>query len=383
MQKLKLAVTKTKVRGKTNWCVRVPSLDGKRTRRFFDSKQAAETFLQLKKTEQTNYGVRGVSLTEQARADFLWCEAQLKPYGMSVRQGIETLLPQLKAREHGLSVPDAVERLLASKRAAGLSERHLYCIENRLDRFAATYAERTLASFALREVEQWLNALPMGAQSVNHYKATLHSLFAYGVKVGACVANPVSGIDSRKVVRSAPSILTPAQLSALLVACGDDNEMLAFVAVGAFAGLRRAEIERLRWEDVNLKRGFVTVGAENAKTGKRRLVPVCAALRSWLRAVVKTAGPLAPPINFRRRFHAAREGAGLLGDWEGNELRHSYASYRLAQTQNAAQTALELGNSPTVLQTHYKELTTPADAAKWFKVRPRKATNVVTMRKAA
>ena len=377
MQKLKLAVIKTSVRGEARWCVRVPSLDGKRTRRFFDSKRDAETFLQLKKAEQANFGVRGASLTEQARADFMWCEAKLQPYGLSVRQAVETLLPQLKAREHGLSVPDAVARLLESKRAAGLSERHLYTLENRLSRFARDSAARSLSSFTLRDVEHWINALPVGAQTANHFKAALHSLFAYGVKIGACVANPVSGIDSRKVVRAAPSILTPAQLSALLTACGDDSEMLAFIAVGAFAGLRCAEIERLRWQDVNLARGFITVGAESAKTAKRRLVPVGAALRAWLAPLAQRAGMVAPTVNFRRRFHIAREAAGLLDGWEGNELRHSYASYRLAEIQDAARVALECGNSPTVLQQHYRELATPDDAAEWFAVKPQATANVV------
>jgi len=378
MRKLKLAVTRTNLRGEIKWCVRVPSLEGKRTRRFFDSKSAAESFLQLKKVEQTNFGVRGVSLTEQARADLLWCEAKLEPFGLGLRQAVEILLPQLKAREHALNVSDAVKRLLESKRAAGVSERHLYTIENRLNRFASTYPERSLASFTLREVEQWLNALPVGAQSANHYKATLHSLFGYGVKIAACVANPVSGIDSRRVVRGAPSILTPAQLSALLTACGNDAEMLAYVAVAAFAGLRRAELERLRWEAVNLTRGFVTVGAENAKTARRRLVPVCDALRAWLAPMVKASGLVAPTINFRRRFHAVRAAAGLLSEWEGNELRHSYASYRLAETQDAARVALECGNSPTVLQQHYRELATPDDGAAWFSVQPRRASNVVS-----
>jgi len=274
-------------------------------------------------------------------------------------------------------VADAGKRLVDSKRAAGVSERHLYCIENRLSRFAADHPERSLSSFTLRDVEQWLNALPMGAQSVNHYKATLHSLFAYGVKLGASVANPASGIDSRRVVRGAPSILTPAQLSALLTACAEDTEMLAFVAVGAFAGLRRAEIERLRWEDVNLARGFITVGAENAKTAKRRLVPVGEALRAWLAAIAQRAGMVAPTVNFRRRFRAVREAAGLLNEWEGNALRHSYASYRLAETQDAARVALECGNSPTVLQQHYRELAEPDDAAAWFAVKPQAAGNVV------
>ena len=384
MKKTTFAISKCKVHGATRYCVTTPRADGPgRERRFFEDKKEAQTHLDLKKREIERHGLKALSLGQQARADFLWCEAQLQPYGLSVRRAVETLLlPQLQAREHGLSVADAVKRLLESKRAVGVSERHLYTVENRLGRFAATYPERTLASFTLRDVEQWLNALPIGAQSVNHYKATLHSLFAYGVKIGACVANPVSDIDSRRVVRAAPSILSPAQLAELLTWCADDAEMLAFVAVGAFAGLRRAEIERLRWEDVNLARGFVTVGAQNAKTGKRRLVPVCAALRAWLAPLAKTAGPLAPSINFRRRFHAVRKDAGLLGEWEGNELRHSYASYRLAETQNAAQTAHELGNSPSVLQSHYKELATPDDAAAWFAVKPRALANVVAMKAA-
>lgn len=354
-----------------------------RTRRFFADKGEAKTFLDLKKLEVEQHGRKALSLGEQDRSDYNWCADKLRSYGLTVRSAVENLLlPQLKAREHGLSVADGVQRLIESKRATGLSERHLYSLENRLNRFSADYAQRAMASFTFGDVEQWLNALRVGAQSANHYKAALHSLFAYGAKIGACVANPVAGIDSRKVVRSAPSILSPAQLSALLTACGDDGEMLGYVTVGAFAGLRRAEVERLQWKDVNFGRGFITVGADSAKTAKRRLVPICAALRDWLTPIAKPSGPVAPTINFRRRFHAVREAAGLLGEWEGNELRHSYASYRLAETQNAAQTALELGNSPGVLQSHYRELATPEDAAKWFAVTPQGASNVVSIRAA-
>ena len=379
MRKTSFSLTKVKVHDDTRYCVTTPRADGPgRQRRFFADKAEAKTFLELKRAEIERHGLRALNLGEQDRAAFLWCAEQLRPYSLSVRQAVELLLPQLQAREHGLSVEDAVKRLLESKRAAGLSERHLYSIENRLSRFATDHAGRSLASFTLRDVEQWLHALPLAGQTRNHYKAALHSLFGYGVKLGACVANPVAGIDSQKVVRGAPCILSPSQLSALLTACASDGEMLAFIAIGAFAGLRRAEIERLRWEDVNLTRGFVTVGAQNAKTGKRRLVPVCDALRKWLTPVAKTVGPLAPTMNFRNRFDAVREAAGLLAKWEGNELRHSYASYRLAETQNAAQTALELGNSPTVLEQHYKELTSPEDAARWFSVKPTAARNVVS-----
>ena len=49
-----------------------------------------------------------------------------------------------------------------------------------------------------------------------------------------------------------------------------------------------------------------------------------------------------------------------------------------AETQNAAQAALELGNSPSVLQAHYKELATPEEAAAWFAVRPQDTNKVVS-----
>lgn len=380
MRKTSFSLTRCRVHGTTRHCVTFPRPDGPgRMRRFFADKLEAQTFLALKKQEAAKHGVRAFTLSEQDRADFLWSVEQLRPYGLSVRKAVETLLPQLRAREHGLSVEDAVSRLIAAKEKAGLSQRHLYSLANRLRRFAADHPQRALASFTLADVQTWLHALPVGAQSANHYKAALHSLFAHGVKLGACMANPVAGIDNRKVVRPAPSILTPTQLSALLSACADDDEMLAFIAIGAFAGLRTAELQRLRWEDVKLARGFVEVGAQSAKTSRRRLVPICDALRDWLAPIAKKAGAVAPTINFRRRFLAARKAAGLADAWEGNELRHSYASFRLAETQDAAKTALELGNSPSILLAHYRELATPDDARAWFGVKPQTAENVVAL----
>ena len=56
--------------------------------------------------------------------------------------------------------------------------------------------------------------------------------------------------------------------------------------------------------------------------------------------------------------------------WPHNVLRHSYISYRIAVVQNAAQVALEAGNSPTIIFKHYRELVTKEDAEKWFSLMP-------------
>ena len=56
---------------------------------------------------------------------------------------------------------------------------------------------------------------------------------------------------------------------------------------------------------------------------------------------------------------------------------HSYISYRVAQTQNVAQTALEAGNTPKIIFSNYRELVKPADAVKWFAIEPQVPENVI------
>jgi hypothetical protein len=56
--------------------------------------------------------------------------------------------------------------------------------------------------------------------------------------------------------------------------------------------------------------------------------------------------------------------------WKHNALRHSFISYRVAQTKNVNEVALEAGNSPDMIFQHYRELVTPKAAGEWFGIRP-------------
>ena len=57
-----------------------------------------------------------------------------------------------------------------------------------------------------------------------------------------------------------------------------------------------------------------------------------------------------------------------------NGLRHSFITYRMAVLKNAAQVALEAGNSPRMIFEHYRELATKGEGNAWFAVRPDKPT---------
>lgn len=62
-----------------------------------------------------------------------------------------------------------------------------------------------------------------------------------------------------------------------------DGELLAYLCLGGFAGLRTAEMFDLDWRAIDWQQGFINVHAQAAKTAKRRLVKVVPPLEAWLK----------------------------------------------------------------------------------------------------
>jgi integrase len=195
----------------------------------------------------------------------------------------------------------------------------------------------------------------------------IRTLWSFSEKRGWATATTAKNTERSKVIDRPPGILTPEQAAALL-AESKDNDLLAFHTIGVFAGLRVAEIKALDWKDVDLAGGFIHVGAKISKTRSPRLVPILDNLRAWLQPVAKQSGPIVER-ELRYRHEAARQRAGIM-EWPENCMRHSFVSYRLVDTQNAPQTALESGHDQAVLFAHYRELVKPKDAARYWQIMP-------------
>jgi integrase len=153
------------------------------------------------------------------------------------------------------------------------------------------------------------------------------------------------------------------------------SKLLPFFAIGAFAGLRSQEIMRLDWSDIRFEQNFIEVTAAKAKTASRRLVPLLPVLAAWLLPQRQREGHVVGYTRndvlgeARQRFCASGISVGgvtVKFVWKPNALRHSYASYRLAEIKDAARVALEMGNSPSMLFRNYRELVTDEQAKEWF-----------------
>lgn len=126
----------------------------------------------------------------------------------------------------------------------------------------------------------------------------------------------------------------------------------SMILVGIYAGLRLvSEALTLRWVDVDLTRGLLTVQGAYAKSGRPRTIPLNTTLRAAL-ARFRQAAPAGAEWVFAHRdgspyrrigttFGVLCERAGL-ADVTPHVLRHTFAS-RLAMAGVDVRTIQELG----------------------------------------
>jgi integrase len=324
------------------------------SRKFFETKREAETFAAQCRIKRTNQGTAAFGNAELAR------------FGKSVQWAIEFALEHLRAVEKSVSVAKAIEELVASKEAAGRSVQYCKDLRHRLSRLGKDFPSATLATITTGDLDAWLTALPVAPGTRNTFRRDIRTLFSFAEKRGYCQASVAKNTERATDEDKPAAILTPTQASNLLGKCGDD--LIPYVSISLFAGLRAAELQKLDWTEIDLAEGHIEVTAAKSKTRKRRLVPIPENLRAWLEPLAQISGPVAP-IGLRKRFDAVKEAAGF-AVWESNCMRHSFGSYRMAQCQDAAKTAFEMGNSPQMVFAHYRELVKPKAALAYWGIMP-------------
>ena len=84
--------------------------------------------------------------------------------------------------------------------------------------------------------------------------------------------NPVTFTAKPKLIDRPPEIFTVDELRALLEAAQRTQpSVVPMLAIGAFAGLRDAEIKRLDWNEVDLSRGHIEVKVGKANERETEL----------------------------------------------------------------------------------------------------------------
>ena len=394
----KLEAVKETIRSVSRWKIRGLYRGGKRVRKFFPTEQGALQFIAKEEAKIRNLGERAKNIPGHLHEDALRAFDVLQGSGVTLEETAKFYMAAIDRRQKSKLLRDVIKEYRENLERNLRSVRHRDDLKSRLGRFEEDFGETLASEIAHSNIDQWLSKLkPSGKGtakynpiSIVNFHRVVRGLFTYAVKMGYAEKNPASSVTIPKVKESAPGIFSPKQMAAILKAASAD--ILPFFALGAFAGLRSSEIQRLTWEEIDFGRNMIIPPAEKTKSSKRRIVPILPNLREFLLPYADRKG-LVLPFSRRTTYDLtapALRAAGLgkpgtetrkekarrikLTPAPDNGLRHSFASYRLAATNDAAKTALELGHPNTkLLFSTYRELVTPDDAATYWSISPKPA----------
>lgn len=227
-----------------------------------------------------------------------------------------------------------------------------------------------IASITARMLDEYLiKTFPNTKTRVNH-RGGVCSLFAFAQRKNFL---PPGTTEAKKTERPTTKVVEPCVVSSqdmakLLNEC-PDKKLVAFLAIGGFAGCRAAETIRMKWKHV--QEDSIVLSPEITKTNRRRIAEIPENLVKWLAPLRGTAEefvtyPSVPKVYEKvaalfKKVKAPRE---------QNALRHTFVSCHLEKHCDPPRTAKSAGHSLAVLEQNYLKLVSKKDAEAWFNIFP-------------
>lgn len=374
---------------------------------YHQTLDGAKLYCQSLAEKRIAEGVSGFALTPVEREDARKALDALKGRA-TLREAVAAWL-RLNPEQGALTVADLIERHLADLTARKRRPATIRDRRQRLEHFKTDFGKRAVSAITRDDVSAFLKARATG--SFNNHRLNLSALFSYALKTGAVESNPVAAVPGVTVERGEPHFWTPQTVAALLNAAAEyaPATVPAF-ALSAFAGLRPKEALELDWSNLNLDERSIRVPAAVAKKRRARQFAMPENLAVWLRSYARDSGPVAPSLSTMRRWgrrvatvtvlgvaevkrrkDAARGRARKSDEakaatwkaieraakekakgkfWPQDVLRHSFATHWMAKEAHEGRLAEIMGNSPAVIQRHYKGLTKAASGRDYFEIMP-------------
>jgi integrase len=340
---------------------------GMRQRKFFETREAAEQYVRQRTEEIKAYGIHFATISTSERATIGYQLDRLKTLGWTLAAAVDFIEKHGKAAP-SLALGTVADEFLATKEASGLRPRYVKTLRASINRFSLGRRQKLIGDITPAEIQEYISSNGWQPATMRSYLVDVRTLFAFAVKRKYVRENAALAVDLPKVEEAPPGIVNPDQARAILDASIDyAPDALPVLVLQLFGGLRRAEAEELKWDDIGEE--FIEVKGHIAKTRKRRLNAITPQLRAWLDTARAVGGKL-PAINYADKLKLVLEKAGLRKGWDQNALRHSFASYHFAKFKSENETAALMGNSPQMIFQHYRALVRPEAGERFFAIMP-------------
>jgi len=311
--------------------------------------------------------------------EYLAARSILNPLKASIVDAARHYERSLGLVKKRVTVTLAVANFKEDKLQKGISDEYKKYMNTRLNWLTEDFGDKAITEVSYEDVKNWIRKRGTKGRAYNNLRGLLVTLWRWCQKEGYFPTNevvPPAKLDTKDEFDEEATVFAPDQLKSLLDKLDDGSRAKDWVMLGAFFGLRVAEVLRLLASDIHLEHKVIEVkaaraGKRVAKTGQRRLVPIPDNLIEYVSSLKERKVKWGVDV----QSHVREASQQIFGCWYKNVLRHSAISYNYALTGDMAQVASWAGTSPNKIEKNYRALKTVNDlpvtkelAVQWFNI---------------
>lgn len=310
------------------------------------------------------------SMTEITVRDLAYYkDLEKKMGGVPLHEAVQLWLNVASKKVSSILTRDVIEEILKTKNNDDfVGNRQKTNLRLRLNKFGQEFGPRVISTIKAKEIDAFLSNPEWAARTKAHYRQVILMLFDYAKRKEYLDPDRDHQADKTEVIRVQESKLESWSVPEMRTLLQYSNpRTLPWIVLGAFAGVRSAEIERMNWEDIDWNSNLILVHSKRVGTGKvraqnDRTIPMTENLKSWLSPFRTFQGNILKSLSVKNIYEDLDKIVGVIRrnntdfQWKPNANRHSFATYYLALTGDASQTALACGHNPSMLLRRYKTI---------------------------
>jgi len=201
----------------------------------------------------------------------------------------------------------------------------------RIEQFAQYFGSLRLKEITPLKIDSLIQerASVVKPATINREIGVLRHMFVKAIEWGLVMENPVQHVRPLHVEDRRLRFLSEDEIIRLLEAA--DRELYPLLQVALNTGMRRGELFKLQWKDIDFRNRFVRVA--DSKNGESRKIPMNQTLEEALKRIPRRLdlvfvfpGRTGKGLtNVRRRFLKTLE-AAQIEDFRFHDLRNTFAS---------------------------------------------------------
>ena len=185
-------------------------------------------------------------------------------------------------------------------------------------------------------------------RTANHILKYVKTMLSFAKSRNYIKENPLEKVKLYRIEKSPPKFLDKSEIAKILTAAKGET-LCPMIATALYTGMRLGELKRLKKEDVDLKRGIITVML--SKSRKFRTIPI----HKDLKDILSIAALPFDTSNIRRVFKRIQRNAGVAGiGW--HTFRHTFASHLTMNGVDLVTVGKYLGHADISTTTIYSHL---------------------------